>query len=261
PAGVVAPGDAGDAHPPDLVGDHVGVADHEPGDGGQGLGQPQPVQPAEQLGHRGGGGQDGRGGHPEGALDDDVPGRPEPADGPRHAKDLDPLTLPDDREEHREQQERQLDDQAPGQGAERDPAPPGQGQQPEGVHPEGPERLAWGGHDGEDEQQGGGDLALGPGMVQRARPRKVERVGVTGPHGQGARVGSDRSWPERMARSRANRVSPTPKVTSTPISPESPVPRRSLLTPLTAYPARGPFSNRCSLALAAKPWSSATLLS
>ena len=105
------------------------------------------------------------------------------------------------------------------------------------VDPEGPEGLARGGHHGQDEQEGGGQLALGPGAVQRARPREVERVAVAGPHGQGARVGSEPlpgPDPDRLPLSRANSPSPTPKVISTPISPERPVLSRSLSTPLTA---------------------------
>jgi hypothetical protein len=92
-----------------------------------------PARPAARP--RGGGGQDDRRGHPEGALDHDVPGRPEPADGQGHAEDLDPLTVPDEREEHREQQERQLDDQAPGHEGGRDPADAGQPHQRQGVQP------------------------------------------------------------------------------------------------------------------------------
>src|SRR5215212_4676207 len=79
PAGVVAAGDARDAHAPDLVGDHVGVADHEPGDDRERLRQPQPLQPAQQLGHGRGRGQDGRRGHPQGPLGQDVPGPQRPS--------------------------------------------------------------------------------------------------------------------------------------------------------------------------------------
>ena len=55
PSGVVAAGQAGDAHAPDLAGDDLGVADHEAGDGGEGPGHLQAVEPAQQLGTDGGG--------------------------------------------------------------------------------------------------------------------------------------------------------------------------------------------------------------
>ena len=95
-----------------------------PAIGGEGRRQAQPLEPAQQLGHGRGGGQDHRGGHPEGALGHDVPGRPEPLDRQRHAQHLDPLTLPDERQEHGEEQERQLDDEAPGQGRQAAARPP-----------------------------------------------------------------------------------------------------------------------------------------
>ena len=98
--------------PPHLVGDHVEVADHEPGDRRERLRHPQPFEPAEQLGHRGGGGEDDGGGHAEGALDHDVPRPPQAGDREGQAQHVDPLPLSDDREEDGEGQERQLDGEA-----------------------------------------------------------------------------------------------------------------------------------------------------
>ena len=177
---------------------------------------------------------------------------------PRDPEDLDPFALADEGQEHREQQERQLDDQAPGQEGERRPAdrwpPPGpprtarRPRRPRGGWPRRRGRTA-----------AGGDLALGRGTVQRARPRQVERVGALTVRA-GGRWRRGRSppvaWPEE-----GEQRQPDAEGDSTPMSPERPVHRRSPLTPLTAYPASGPSPKRVCLALSAKPWSSATLLS
>src|SRR4030095_9401134 len=56
-----------------------------------------------------------------------------------------------------------------GQCGRGDPGDGGEGGQQQPVEPEGPERLPGGGHHGQDEQQGGRDLALGRGAVQAAR--------------------------------------------------------------------------------------------
>ena len=195
PAGVVAPGDAGDPHPPHLVGDHVAVADHEPGDGDEQLGQPQPLEPRSSR-HRGGGGEDRRGGDPEGALGDDVPGAPQPADGQRHPEDLDPLALADERQEHGEQQERQLDDQPPGQEGQRHPADRGHGgerQRRTGRRPRTP-RGGWPRRRRRTARWRRACTGAGHGAAGSSRAGRA-RWAWPAPTGQGARVGSARPSP------------------------------------------------------------------
>ena len=115
-----------------------------------------------------------------------------PSTGQRHPEHLDPLALPDQRQEHGEEQERQLDHEPPGQGRQRQPGHPGQDGQRHRVDPEGPERLARGGHDGQHEQHGGGQLALGPGSGGAgSSPEGRARGCGRPPRVSGARVGSE----------------------------------------------------------------------
>ena len=69
---------------------------------------------AEQQGARlGGRGQQDRRDHAEGALGQDVPGAEQARLAEREAEHLDPLAGREERQQHREQHERHLDDHPP----------------------------------------------------------------------------------------------------------------------------------------------------
>ena len=131
------------------------------------LRESQVLEPVEQRGHRRRCRHDRRRRDTEGAFHEDVPHRPEPGDGERDAEHLDPLALPDHRQEECEQEERHLDHQPPEDEGERDAPDEGQRDQDQRVQAERPERLTGRRHDREDEQDRRRELALWRQPVER----------------------------------------------------------------------------------------------
>ena len=112
PPGVVRARVARHPHPLRLGGDHVQVADHEPGDRRERMREMQPLETAEQVGHRRGRRDDDRRHESQRRLDQDVPRGPQTGDVHRDAEHHDLLAVRQERHEDREQDERHLDHQA-----------------------------------------------------------------------------------------------------------------------------------------------------
>ncbi len=122
-----------------------------------------------------------------------------------------PRTAADDRQEHREGDERDLDRQPPDDVAERDSSHVGDGHDERGVGGERPELVGGSGDHGEREHQGGDHLALRRHTMQR--PGLVDHdVAVGAVHRSDVRqaaVGGAGRWiggsAERVARVRCRR--------------------------------------------------------
>jgi hypothetical protein len=84
------------------------------------------------------------------------------------AEHLDAAIAPDERQQHGEEQERDLDDQSPSEAEQRDATDHGSQHDHPGEHAERPELLLRRGHDGEDEQHRRQQLALRGDAVERA---------------------------------------------------------------------------------------------
>ncbi|WKV15723.1 hypothetical protein LP422_23670 [Janibacter limosus] len=96
----------------------------------------------------------------ERALGQQVPRAPQPRLGECQRPHVHPWSRRDEGHEHREDDEGHLDEQARREVPQRDPAGEHHTEQQQGVHPEGPDRLAWGRDDGDDEEQRGKDLQV-----------------------------------------------------------------------------------------------------
>ncbi len=131
------------------------------------FGKPQMLESVEQRGHRRRCRHDHGRRDAEGAFHEDVPHRPEPGDRQRDAEHLDPLALPDDRQQEREEEERHLDHQPAKDEGERDVPDEGQHDEDRRVDAEGPERFTRRRHDREDEEDRRRELALRRQPVER----------------------------------------------------------------------------------------------
>ena len=171
-----------------LATDDIAVADHERHHTDEHGRCAEAFEPPEDLRDRSGRRHHDGSGDAERALDDDVPGRPEAGFGEAEAEHVDPGSNADEREEEGEGDERQLDDEPPGDEPERNLPDSGHGGEQGGVNAECPHLLPWCGHDGEDEQQRCDELAFRCERVELPRRRQEDLVMPTGAHASAGRA-------------------------------------------------------------------------
>ena len=255
------------AHLPQLARDDLAVPDHEARDRGERLRNVQAVERQEQVADVGRRDQQAGCRDAQRALDQDVPRAPEAGNRQRHPEHLGVRARADDREEHRERDEGQLDRQALAEDREGDPGDRCQHDEDRGVHAEGPERFARRRDDHEDERERRDELALGRERVDRRLALDEQGTVLSCAHRQPDAVRVDiRSVRDALRRRATNQRPPnnTPAIRSvitTPAMPERPLLTFSFFTFLTAYPASGPSATALAFALPSKPLSMATLLS
>ena len=158
-----------------------------------------------------------------------------------HAEDLDPFALADERQEQGEGRNgssmtRRLARKA--SGTRPTAATPASAS---GVQRRRPRRPRGGGHDGEDEQHGGGDLALGAGAGAAGCPRGG-RAGGRGRRPRSAALGSARPVVAAAAHGPEDGEQRQPDAEGDRHADRARRGRcssRSSSTPLTAYPASG----------------------
>ncbi len=148
-----------------FAGDDVQVADHESCDGNDEARHLQTLETGQYVRDRRGGGEhDGRR-QSECSLRHDVPSRPQPIDRQGDAQQLHLFTSGDERQEHREQYEGDLDQKPFRHEGRAEPCHPHSQQHETGMDAECPDRLRWGEHHGQHEQAESAQLRRGREMM------------------------------------------------------------------------------------------------
>jgi hypothetical protein len=158
PVRAVAAQGAREPHPPELLEQHLQVAQREAGDRGQQPGRPEPLGAAQDLRRRGRPCEHAGREHGERRLGGDAEREPQPV-------------ADDKREQDHEEHERRLDRQAPGEHRRRHASGDRHGREQRRVDRVRPHQMPAGDQrDGEDEQHGGEHLRLG----RRAMKRRLD---------------------------------------------------------------------------------------
>ena len=182
PAGVVPACGHGGAHPGELAGDYLQVADHEAGDSCDYRRYPQPSKPLDHVGDLCGcSKQDARRGS-EYRFGEYVPHRPDPLTGKADAEEVEVLSRSDEGQEQGKDGKGGYGNETGEDESGRDPGESDQRRFHGSICSESPDCLAWSDCNDGHEEKDAEDLGFWRKPVNRGVLVDVQRVGMSGTH-------------------------------------------------------------------------------